>query len=116
MLSEGCKDPSEQLIVEVIGRCIDIIPAMTINVSGLLNKKANLCTVLDRSKLIIVAIQETLLTRVEHGLFLPGYTSIESKMIDQEGSPDLALAVRKGSGLELSEFEAVDLLQALLKV
>ena len=79
---------------------------MTINVCGMGKKRPDLCTVLDRKKPVIVGIQETLLNRPDRRLWLPNYTTIESKMVDEDGSRGLALAVRKGSGLLLSELES----------
>ncbi|ELQ74812.1 putative Endonuclease/exonuclease/phosphatase protein [Trachipleistophora hominis] len=93
-------------VITTRGKPNSHLSAMTVNICGVMGKRADLCTVLDRKQPVIVALQETLLVREDYRLLLPGYATIESKMTAEDGSRGLALCIRKQSGLQLSEYKA----------
>lgn len=67
----------------------------TYNVYGLRTKRAVLCTIIDREESVMVALEGILMSETKRTLWLQGYTTIESKRFQEDGSHVLAFAVRK---------------------
>lgn len=72
--------------------------------------------ILDRKRPVMVRSQENLLRDPNRMLSLSVYTTIDANMTQGEGFRGLALTVRKGTGLSLSELKSIaTLLQEQLK-
>lgn len=88
-------EPRAQLskTVEAIdGQAMKIL-MITKNVDVLRTKRVYLYTVLDREKYDMVGIQETLLSNPKCRPWIPDYMTIKAKMINEDGSRGIELAV-----------------------
>lgn len=76
----------------------------TTNVCIPKSRRADLCTGPNMDKPVIFGIQETLVNTSKRRLWIPGYTTIEANMINENESRGIVFAIRKGTGLSLNEF------------
>ncbi len=84
------------------------LKTVSINIAGMSSKRPELQMLLDVEEPDIVCLQETLLKRKDYRLLLSGYTTIERKMTDVDGSRGLSISVRNNCGFSLSEYESTD--------
>ncbi|KAG0433968.1 hypothetical protein DMUE_5351, partial [Dictyocoela muelleri] len=101
------REKSGETPYHLIGDVSDRLKAMTLNINGAFSKREDLCLLLDIEKPVIVGLQETLVHKGKN-FFLPGYATINAGKSSSEGSRGLALAIKNGSGLMLSEYKADD--------
>lgn len=106
VVPEGAQRPSETSIWRTTETVRGTLSVMTLNIGGMGQKVPDLSVLLDKTKPVVLAMQETLLRAPTRKLFVPGYTTIEVKRGDNEGARGLSLSLRKGLGMTLTLYRA----------